>query len=129
MPALNARDHSAERGEALEVVPGEEAVDEGQGCAHPARERLVLRTPLERVHPDDRVRGARQAGHLAADQIGILAFPPVRADDDDRATRQGAPPPIVVELLEGPADPRPSGPVDDACRGGGERMYRVAGDE
>src|SRR6059036_3006121 len=104
MPALDARDHSAERRKALEVVPGQEAVDEGQGCAHPARERLVLRTPLERVHPDDGVRSARQAGHLTADQVGILAFPPVRADDDDRATRQGAPPPLVVELLERAAD-------------------------
>ena len=50
----------AELFETRQIVAGEEPVDEGQRRAHPAGERLVLGMALQRVHPHDRVRGARE---------------------------------------------------------------------
>src|SRR5205085_12428879 len=64
VPALDAAEDLAQAFEAGDVVAGEEAVDVGQGGAHPGGERLVLRPSLQRVDPDDGERLPSEPCHL-----------------------------------------------------------------
>ena len=111
MPPFDAAEDAAQALEAGEVVAGEEAVDVRQRRAHAAGERLVVGVALERVHPDDGEGRAREALHLPADELGVVALPAVRDDHDDRAARQRAPAPDVVVGLQRRADARAAGPV------------------
>src|SRR3970282_515353 len=84
VPPFDAGQDRAELFETPEIMAREEAVDEGECGAHPARERLVLGIALQRVDPDDCKCGARELRHLAPDEVGIVALPTVGDDDDDR---------------------------------------------
>ena len=94
-------------------MPGQELVDRRQRRRHPARERLVARAPLQRVHPDDPVDEPPEPGHLVAEQVGLAALEPVGADHGDRAADRRALAPAVQQLLERRADPRAALPVLD----------------
>src|SRR4051812_14828972 len=106
MPPLDSAEDDTEAFEARDVVAREEAVDVRQRCTHPPGKRLVLDVALERVHPDDGERLAREARHFAPGQLRIAALAAVGEDDDDGAAGQCAPPPLVVVGLERLADPR-----------------------
>ena len=110
-------------------MAGQEAVDERERRAHPARERLVLGVALQRIDPDDRVRGASELRHLACDELVVLALPAVGDDDDHRAAGERTPPVDVVELLERRADARPAPPVHGDLVRPRERSLWVTGRE
>src|SRR4249919_2620364 len=81
---------------------------------------------LERVDPDDRIRLPREPRHLVSDDRRLLALPAVGCDHDDRAARERAASPLVVEALQGRADPGATGPVADTGGRIAQRGLRVA---
>src|SRR5689334_17413537 len=63
---FDPREHGRELFETSQIMARKEPVDEGQRRAHATGEWLVVGVPLQRVHPDDRVRRTRQPRHLAS---------------------------------------------------------------
>src|SRR6266516_2132441 len=119
----------AELLEAREVVAADEHVDVRKRRLHAADERLVGRVLLQRVEPDDAVRKAAKAGHLARQQLGISDLEAVRADDDDGAAGEPGLAVVVEEALERVADPRAALPVGDRFGRAPHRLVRVGARE
>src|SRR5215471_14732512 len=115
--------------EGTQAVATQELVAPGKGRCHAACKGHELPTRLPRVDPDDPVGEKAEPLHLAFDQAGIAAFPPVREDDDDCAACQPASAVPVVEALQGFAYPRATGPVPRRRGGTLDREVGLAAPE
>ena len=117
-PSLRPGDRLDDLAERLEAVAADQRVAVLDGGEHAGRPRpRTRRAPTLRVDPDDPVGEAREALHLAADELRVAPLPAVGEDHDDGAAGHAAAAVAVVELLQRVADPGPARPVRRGRRG------------
>ena len=97
-----------------------------QRRSHAAGERLIARVGAARVHPDDAVGEAPQAGHLLSEHAGVVPFPTVGHHDDDSAPRHASTAVGIEERLHRLADAGAALPVGRRRRRPPQRRLDVA---
>ena len=108
MPPFDARKNRRQLLQAPEIMAGEEPVDVWQRRPHPTRERLVLRVPLQRIHPHDRVRQdpelvGREMARLARAAYAVIWVNPLKGNPEYQPLAGGmrAALPYVDRFLSG----------------------------
>src|SRR5450759_5541332 len=112
------RHHLQQLRERRERVPGHKLVNIWKRRGDTALDRFVSSLTPVRVHPHDGMGEALKPGDLLAEQPRVATLPPVRGDDDDRATRHTALSPSDGERPDRLSQPGAAGPVRDALTRG-----------
>src|SRR6476646_11284691 len=95
-----------ERLQAREIVRRREHVQVWECRLHSSRERLVRRTSMQRVEPDDSAYPAAQVAQRRPEDGGIARVPTI-AEDDERGATIEEPGPADAYRLDALPDLRP----------------------
>ena len=113
---LSHRERSPPRASSSEASewPSTNSSTYGSAAAIPRASGANPGDRLQRVHPHHRCATRCRRAICSASVVGVATVPPVGQDHHDRAARQAAHPPLVVERAEPLAEPGAARPVDDA---------------
>src|SRR5579872_185471 len=110
-PPIDRAQRQDQLRQTLQIVCGQEVVDVGQRRFHPGRLGTVILAAEQRIQPDQAIAASLQPAHLAAEQLNIPPVPAIADDDDDRAVRQHAARPALVEFMQAFPDARAASPI------------------